>query len=83
MDRTQNKNLKERIKIEDRINKLRKEIEKHRYLYHVLDSPEISDSALDSLKHELEQLENQYPELITQDSPTLLIKLFLMVFIAN
>ena len=70
MDRTQNKNLKERIKIEDRINKLRKEIEKHRYLYHVLDSPEISDSALDSLKHELEQLENQYPELITLDSPT-------------
>ena len=70
MDRTQNKNLKERIKIEDRINKLRKEIEKHRYLYHVLDSPEISDSALDSLKHELEQLESQYPEFITQDSPT-------------
>ena len=70
MDRIQNKNLKERIKIEDRINKLRKEIEKHRYLYHVLDSPEISDSALDSLKHELEQLESQYPEFITQDSPT-------------
>ena len=42
------------------LDELRKEIEKHRYLYHVLDSPEISDSALDSLKHELEQLEIQY-----------------------
>ena len=53
-----------------RIAKLRDEINHHRYLYHVLDSPEISDGALDSLKHELEKLENQHPELITADSPT-------------
>ena len=40
-----------------RIEQLKKVINHHRYLYHVLDSAEISDSALDSLKHELVSLE--------------------------
>ncbi|MBI4090958.1 MAG: NAD-dependent DNA ligase LigA [Candidatus Komeilibacteria bacterium] len=53
-----------------RIEKLRKEIDHHRYLYHVLDSQEISDAALDSLKHELVQLERQFPDLLTPDSPS-------------
>lgn len=53
-----------------RIEKLRKAINHHRYLYHVLDRQEISDAALDSLKHELAELESQYPEFITADSPT-------------
>jgi DNA ligase (NAD+) len=53
-----------------RITKLRAEIEHHRYLYHVLDRQEISDAALDSLKHELEQLETEFPDLVTPDSPT-------------
>ncbi|MEK7497125.1 MAG: NAD-dependent DNA ligase LigA [Patescibacteria group bacterium] len=53
-----------------RIKKLRDEINHHRYLYHVLDKPVISDSALDSLKHELYKLEQEYPEFITADSPT-------------
>lgn len=53
-----------------RIQKLRAEIEHHRYLYHVLDTIEISDSALDSLKHELDVLEQQFPELIVPSSPT-------------
>ncbi|MGD0577114.1 MAG: NAD-dependent DNA ligase LigA, partial [Candidatus Staskawiczbacteria bacterium] len=53
-----------------RINKLKEVINHHRYLYHVLDRQEISDSALDSLKKELFDLENQYPDLITPDSPT-------------
>lgn len=53
-----------------RIEKLKAEIDHHRYLYHVLDKPEISGSALDSLKHELFKLEQQFPELITPDSPT-------------
>ncbi len=53
-----------------RIKKLKKEINHHRYLYHVLDHQEISDAALDSLKHELHELEQQYPDLITPDSPT-------------
>ncbi len=53
-----------------RIAKLKKEINYHRYLYHVLDRPIISDAALDSLKHELKKLEDRYPEFITPDSPT-------------
>ncbi len=53
-----------------RIEKLRTEINHHRYLYHVLDRIEISDAALDSLKHELAQLEEEFPDLITADSPT-------------
>lgn len=54
----------------ERIANLRKEINHHRYLYHVLDTQEISDAALDSLKHELVELERAYPELVTPDSPT-------------
>lgn len=53
-----------------RMSQLRREIEHHRYLYHVRDTAEISDAALDSLKNELAQLEAQYPALITPDSPT-------------
>ncbi|MFA6271804.1 MAG: NAD-dependent DNA ligase LigA [Patescibacteria group bacterium] len=53
-----------------RIEKLKQEINRHRYLYHVLDKPVISDAALDSLKHELDNLEREYPEFLTPDSPT-------------
>ncbi len=53
-----------------RIEKLRHVINHHRYLYHLLDRQEISDAALDSLKHELKLLEDQFPEFITPDSPT-------------
>jgi DNA ligase (NAD+) len=53
-----------------RIEGLKKIINHHRYLYHVLDKQEISDEALDSLKKELFDLEMQYPDLITSDSPT-------------
>ncbi len=53
-----------------RIEKLRQIINHHRYLYHVLDRQEISDEALDSLKHELWKLEQKFPEFITTDSPT-------------
>ncbi|MDX1608417.1 MAG: NAD-dependent DNA ligase LigA [Candidatus Spechtbacterales bacterium] len=53
-----------------RIKKLKEVIKHHRYLYHVLDKPEISDEAHDSLKHELKQLEDKYPDLKTPDSPT-------------
>ncbi|MBU1178129.1 NAD-dependent DNA ligase LigA [Patescibacteria group bacterium] len=54
----------------NRIEKLKVEINHHRYLYHIRDTQEISDAALDSLKNELEKLEQQYPDLITPDSPT-------------
>jgi DNA ligase (NAD+) len=54
----------------ERVEKLRKLINEYRYHYHVLDESIMSESAADSLKHELSQLEEQYPELITSDSPT-------------
>ncbi len=54
----------------DRIIHLRETINKYRYEYHVLDKASISEAALDSLKKELFDLEAQYPELITSDSPT-------------
>ncbi len=53
-----------------RIAKLREAINHHRYLQHVLDTEEISAEALDSLKKELFDLEQEYPELVTSDSPT-------------
>ena len=53
-----------------RIEKLKALIDHHRYLYHVLDKEEISEAALDSLKKELFDLEKEYPEFITSDSPT-------------
>ncbi len=53
-----------------RIEKLKQEIEHHRYLYHVLDKSEISDGALDSLKKELRDLEKDFPSLKTNDSPS-------------
>ncbi len=53
-----------------RIAKLKQEIDFHRYNYHVLDRETMSPAALDSLKNELFILENEYPELITSDSPT-------------
>lgn len=53
-----------------RIEKLRGLINNYRYHYHVLDESIISEAAADSLKHELTQLETEYPELITADSPT-------------
>ena len=62
--------MRDKQQIAKRIEKLKKEINYHRYVYHVLDKLEISDAALDSLKNELQQLEQQYPEFITLDSPT-------------
>lgn len=55
---------------EARIAKLRELINNYRYHYHVLDESIMSEAAADSLKHELSQLESEYPELITPDSPT-------------
>ena len=55
---------------EERIAKLRELINDYRYHYHVLDQSIMSESAADSLKHELTLLEEAFPELITSDSPT-------------
>ncbi|MCX7911841.1 MAG: NAD-dependent DNA ligase LigA [Dehalococcoidales bacterium] len=56
--------------IRERIEKLRAEINRHNYLYYVLDSPEISDAEYDELMRELRRLEEAYPQFVTPDSPT-------------
>ncbi len=55
---------------QERVGKLRVLIDTYRYEYHVLDKLSISEDALDSLKKELFDLEQQNPELVTPDSPT-------------
>lgn len=47
-----------------------KALERHRYLYYVLEAPEIADTAYDELEQELVRLEAQYPELQSPNSPT-------------
>ena len=53
-----------------RIQKLTEQINDYRYHYHVLDESIMSEAAADSLKHELSQLEADFPELISPQSPT-------------
>lgn len=53
-----------------RIGELRRLVEHHNYRYHVLDDPELPDSAFDVLFDELKELEEAHPELVTSDSPT-------------
>lgn len=57
-------------KTRDEIARLRNDINRHNYLYHSLDAPEISDVEFDQLFRQLKSLEQQHPELITDDSPT-------------
>ena len=57
-------------KIKQRIERLRTELNYHNYRYYVLDSPEISDAEYDELMRELGQLEEEYPQFLTPDSPT-------------
>lgn len=56
--------------VQQRLQHLRDEINYHNYRYYVLDDPEISDAEYDRLLRQLQSLEQQYPELITPDSPT-------------
>ncbi len=58
------------VSVQERVLKLKKAIHHYRHQYHVHDIEEISIEALDALKHELARLEEQYPSLITADSPT-------------
>ena len=53
-----------------RLDKLKAEIDYHRYNFSVLDKETITPAALDSLNIELFRIENEFPELITPDSPT-------------
>ncbi|MGZ9109043.1 MAG: NAD-dependent DNA ligase LigA [Micavibrio sp.] len=50
-----------------------RQIHHHDILYHQKDAPEISDAAYDAMRRELEALEQQYPELVSADSPSLLV----------
>ena len=56
--------------IVQRVAELRDNIDYHNYRYHSLDDPVVPDAEYDRLLRELESLENQYPELITPESPT-------------
>ena len=56
--------------VKARLEKLKKVIEKHNYLYNVLDQPEISDEAYDSLMEELISIENKFPKLKLSNSPS-------------
>lgn len=60
----------DRVQVEGRIKELRELINHHNYLYYVLDNPQISDAEYDKLMRELIDLESQFPELVTPDSPT-------------
>ena len=53
-----------------RINQLRDWINTYNYKYYVLDKPEVSDAVWDSLNSELKKLEEKYPELVDESSPT-------------
>ncbi|MEA2561486.1 MAG: ligase [Acidobacteriota bacterium] len=57
-------------KAAERISKLRSEIRHHDYLYYVKDAPDISDEQYDKLYRELVALEEEHPDLVTDDSPT-------------
>lgn len=56
--------------LEQRLDSLRREIDRHNWLYHVKDSPEISDAQYDALMRELLQLEAEHPDLVTATSPS-------------
>ena len=56
--------------IKENINRLREQINLHAHRYYVLDAPLISDSEYDRLFQELLDLESEYPEFVTPDSPS-------------
>src|ERR1700710_3049389 len=55
---------------QQRIEKLRREIDQHNYQYHVLAKPSITDQEYDRLLRELVELETAHPELFSADSPS-------------
>lgn len=56
--------------VTEQLTSLRNLIRHHEYCYYVLDAPEIPDSEYDKLIKQLQNIEQQYPNLITIDSPT-------------
>ncbi|MFR9191305.1 MAG: DNA ligase LigA-related protein, partial [Anaerotruncus massiliensis (ex Togo et al. 2019)] len=60
----------DRITAENRAGELRPILERYSYEYYVLDNPSISDYDYDRLLHELLDIETEFPELATENSPT-------------
>lgn len=58
------------MSLQQQIDKLRQDLRRYEYEYHVLDNPTIPDAEYDRLFHQLKALEAAHPELITTDSPT-------------
>ena len=56
------------MSVKDEINKLKKEIERHNFLYHSENNPEISDAEYDALYQRLKSLESD--QVVSEDSPT-------------
>lgn len=56
--------------VQQRVARLRAEIDRHNHRYHVLDDPEVSDAEYDRLLTELRSVEADYPALVVPDSPT-------------
>jgi DNA ligase (NAD+) len=56
--------------VQRRVARLRADIDRHNYRYHVLDDPEVSDAEYDRLLSELRKLESEHPELVVPESPT-------------
>ncbi|HEY5906951.1 MAG TPA: NAD-dependent DNA ligase LigA, partial [Vicinamibacteria bacterium] len=59
-----------RAEAEARLARLREEVSRHQHLYYVEARPEITDEAFDRLERELVELETEFPDLVTPDSPT-------------
>ncbi len=62
--------MKSHEQAKKRIQELRQEIRQHDYLYYVKNDPQVSDAAYDELFRELLELEEKYPELQSENSPT-------------
>ena len=56
--------------VKQRVHELRQLLQKASYAYYALDNPIMEDAVYDQLYRELQNLETQYPELVTADSPT-------------
>ncbi len=59
-----------KAEVKQRVQELRQLLQQASYAYYVLDSPMMEDAVYDQLYRELQDLETQYPELVTPDSPT-------------
>ncbi len=62
--------MKNRLTIKQKIAALRKQITRHDKRYYQLDDPLVTDAEYDQLMRELQQLEKEFPDLVTSDSPT-------------